>query len=327
MMLFAKSVVLLNRGTSLMSKRFNHRLGILGAPLSRGQGKKGVEVAPAALRKSGLVKALRIGGCDVKDYGDLKFEDEPEDQPFGTVKMPRTVGRANEKLSQAVNKVKASGQICLTLGGDHSLAIGSISGHAAFHSDLCVVWVDAHADINTPSTTPTGNLHGQPVSFLIKELKAEFPAVPGFSWLEPCLSAKDIVYVGLRDVDPGEKDIIKKLGIKFFSMADVNRMGIHKVMELTNEYLFSRVKKPIHLSFDIDGFDPVLAPATGTPVEAGLTYEQGVFLAKEIHNTGLLSAIDLVEVNPLLGKTQEDIASTVNTGRDVILKAFGCIQK
>ncbi|XP_067901423.1 arginase-1-like [Heterodontus francisci] len=326
-MLSGKRLVLLNRGVSMISRRFNHKVGILGAPLSRGQGKEGVKMGPDALRKSGLLTALQTGGCNLKDYGNLKFEDEPKDEPFRTVKMPRTVGKANEKLSQAVNKVKADGRICVILGGDHSLAIGSISGHAAFHSNLCVVWVDAHADINTPSTTPSGNLHGQPVSFLIKELKTEMPAVPGFSWLEPCLSGKDIVYIGLREVDPGEKDIIKKLGIKFFSMTDVNHMGIQKVMEITSDYLYSRVKKPIHLSFDIDGFDPTLAPATGTPVEGGLTYEQGIFVANEIHKTGLLSAIDLVEVNPSLGRDEEEVTSTVNSGRDVILKALGYAQK
>ncbi|XP_067844793.1 arginase-1 [Heptranchias perlo] len=326
-MLPVKSLVLLNRGASVMSRRFNHKVGILGAPLSRGQGKEGVKEGPDALRKAGLLTALQNGGCNLKDYGNLKFEDEQKDELFRTVKMPRTVGKANEKLSQAVTKVKADGRVCVILGGDHSLAIGSISGHAAFHSNLCVVWVDAHADINTPFTTPSGNLHGQPVSFLIKELKTEIPAVPGFSWLEACLSAKDIVYIGLRDVDPGEKDIIEKLGIKFFSMTDVNQMGIQKVMEVTSDYLFSRVKKPIHLSFDIDGFDPSLAPATGTPVDGGLTYEQGIFVANEIHKTGLLSAIDLVEVNPSLGKIKEEVASTVNTGRDVILTSLGYVQK
>uniref|UniRef100_UPI00398F4E71 arginase, hepatic-like n=1 Tax=Pristiophorus japonicus TaxID=55135 RepID=UPI00398F4E71 len=326
-MLSGKSLVLFHRGVSMISRRFNQKVGILGVPLSRGQGKEGVKMGPDSLRKSGLLTALQAGGYNLKDYGDLKFEDERKDELFRTVKMPRTVGKSTEKLSQAVSKVKADGRVCVILGGDHSLAIGSISGHAAFHSNLCVVWVDAHADINTPDTTPSGNLHGQPVSFLIKELKTEIPAVPGFSWLEPCLSAKDIVYIGLRDVDPGEKDIIKKLGIKIFSMTDVNQMGIQKVMEVTSDYLFSRVKKPIHLSFDIDGFDPTLAPATGTPVDGGFTYEQGIFVANEIHKTGLLSAIDLVEVNPSLGKTEEEVASTVNTGRDVILKALGCTQK
>ncbi|XP_048392050.1 arginase-1-like [Stegostoma tigrinum] len=326
-MLPRKGMILLNRGVSMICRRFNHKIGILGAPFSRGQGKEGVKTGPDALRRSGLLTALQAGGCDLKDYGNLTFEDEPKDEPFGTVKMPRTVGKANAKLFQAVNKVKADDRLCVVLGGDHSLAIGSISGDASCHSNLCVVWVDAHADINTPNTTPSGNLHGQPLSFLLEELKTEIAGVPGFSWLEPCLTAKDVVYIGLRDMDPGEKDIIKRLGIKFFSMTDVNHMGIQKVMEMTNDYLYSREKKPIHLSFDIDGFDPVLAPATGTPIEGGLTYEQGIFVANEIHKTGLLSAIDLVEVNPSLGKTEEEVTSTVNSGRDIILTALGYLAK
>ncbi|KAM9315690.1 arginase-1 [Gastrophryne carolinensis] len=306
-----------------MSSRTKRSLGVIGAPFSKGQPRGGVEEGPIYIRRAGLIEKLEELEYDVKDYGDLNFPDLPQDEPFENVKNPRTVGQATEKVANAVVEVKKSGRICLTLGGDHSLAVGTIAGHAKVHPDLCVVWVDAHADINTPMTSPSGNLHGQPVSFLIKELKNKVPSIPGFSWVKPCLSAKDIVYIGLRDVDPGEHFILKSLGIKSFSMSDVDRLTINKVMEETIEYLVGKKKRPIHLSFDIDGLDPSVAPATGTPVPGGLTYREGMTITEQIHNTGLLSALDMMEVNPSRGETQRDSQVTVNTAISMILSCFG----
>ncbi|OXB67011.1 hypothetical protein ASZ78_010271 [Callipepla squamata] len=144
-------------------------------------------------------------------------------------------------------------------------------------------------------------------------LASQVPQLPGFSWLKPCLSASDIVYIGLRDVDPAEYYILKNYDIQYFSMRDVDRLGIQKVMERTFEQLMGRRQRPIHLSFDIDAFDPSLAPATGTPVLGGLTYREGMYIAEEIHNT----------VNPLLGASQEEVNATVSLAVDVIATCFG----
>ncbi|XP_006885087.1 PREDICTED: arginase-1 [Elephantulus edwardii] len=298
-------------------------IGLVGAPFSKGQPRGGVEEGPTVLRKAGLVEKLKDQGCDVKDYGDLHFPVVPNDTPFQIVKNPRSVGKANEQLAAMVADVKTSGRTSVVLGGDHSLAIGSISGHARVHPDLCVIWVDAHTDINTPETTTSGNLHGQPVSFLLKELKGMIPDVPGFSWVTPCISAKDIVYIGLRDVDPGEHYILKKFGIKYFSMSEVDKMGIGKVMEETFSYLLGRKKRPIHLSFDVDGMDPSVTPATGTPVQGGLSYREGLYITEEIYKTGLLSGLDIMEVNPSLGKTPEEVTRTVNAAIGVTQACFG----
>ncbi|XP_075453440.1 arginase-1 [Ascaphus truei] len=306
-----------------MSDKAKKYVGIVGAPFSKGQPKGGVEDGPKSLRSAGLIEKLKELEYDVKDYGDLQFADIPQDESFQNVKNPRTVGQATEKLANAVSEVKKSKRMCLVLGGDHSLAVGTITGHAKVHPDLCVVWVDAHADINTPLTSPSGNLHGQPVSFLIKELKSKMPDVPGFSWVKPCLSAKDIVYIGLRDVDPGEHCILKTLGIKYYSMSDVDSLKIDKVMEETLEYLVGKKKRPIHLSFDIDGLDPSVAPATGTPVHGGLTYREGMYITEQLYKTGLLSAVDMMEVNPSRGETQKDVQQTINTALNMILSSFG----
>ncbi|XP_052025181.1 arginase-1 [Apodemus sylvaticus] len=296
---------------------------IIGAPFSKGQPRGGVEKGPAALRNAGLLEKLKETECDVKDYGDLAFVDVPNDSPFQIVKNPRSVGKANEQLAGVVAEVQKNGKVSVVLGGDHSMAIGSISGHARVHPDLCVIWVDAHTDINTPLTTGTGNLHGQPVAFLLKELKGKFPDIPGFSWLTPCISAKDIVYIGLRDVDPGEHYIMKTLGIKYFSMTEVDKLGIDKVMEETFSYLLGRKKRPIHLSFDVDGLDPAFTPATGTPVVGGLSYREGLYITEQIYKTGLLSGLDIMEVNPALGKTAEEVTRTVNTAVALTLACFG----
>nr|KAF6461398.1 arginase 1 [Molossus molossus] len=309
-------------GTRSMSSK-PKSIGIIGAPFSKGQPRGGVEEGPKVLRKAGLLEKLKEQECDVKDYGDLPFADVPNDSPFQIVKNPRSVGKANEQLAGVVADVKKNGRISLVLGGDHSLAIGSISGHAKVHPDLCIIWVDAHTDVNTPQTTSSGNLHGQPVSFLLKELKGKIPDVPGFSWVTPCISAKDIVYIGLRDVDPGEHYILKTLGIKYFSMTEVDKLGIGKVMEETLSYLLGRKKRPIHLSFDVDGLDPSFTPATGTPVVGGLTYREGIYITEEIFKTGLLSGLDIMEVNPSLGKTPEEVTRTVNTAVAITLACFG----
>lgn len=298
-------------------------MAILGAPFSRGQKRGGVEHGPKAIRDAGLID--RLSGLDysVHDFGDLNFHHHEKDEPYMDVKFPRTVGGANKMVSGAVSRAVGAGHTLVMLGGDHSLAIGSVAGHARQCPDLCLIWVDAHADINTPMTSPSGNIHGQPVAFMLKELQDKMPNIPGFSWLKPFLSSRDLVYIGLRDVDPGEYHILKNLGIQYFTMRDIDRLGIQRVMEVTLDHLLSRKQRPVHLSFDIDAFDPSLAPATGTPVNGGLTYREGIYITEEIHNTGLLSAMDLVEVNPVLGANPEAVESTASLAVDVIASSLG----
>ncbi|XP_067413869.1 arginase-2, mitochondrial isoform X2 [Emydura macquarii macquarii] len=310
--------------SALQLQKPAHSVALIGAPFSRGQKRRGVDHGPAAIRNAGLTERLSGLGCRVYDFGDLSFTQVPNDELYNNlVKYPRSVGLASQVLADAVSGAVAAGHSCVTMGGDHSLAVGSISGHTRQCPHLCVIWVDAHADINTPLTTQSGNLHGQPVSFLLRELQDKMPLLPGFSWLKPCLSTSDIVYIGLRDVDPAEHYILKNYDIQYYSMRDIDRLGIQKVMERTFEQLMSRRQRPIHLSFDIDAFDPSLAPATGTPVLGGLTYREGMYITEEIHNTGLLSAVDLVEVNPLLGASQEEVNATASLAVDVIATCFG----
>uniref|UniRef100_A0A4W5R9Y8 Arginase n=1 Tax=Hucho hucho TaxID=62062 RepID=A0A4W5R9Y8_9TELE len=290
-----------------------HSVAVLGAPFSKGQKMRGVEHGPKAIRDAGLIERLSNLDYPVQDFGDLSFQHPEEDEPYVRVLFPRTVGRANKLLSGAVGNAVGAGHTAVMLGGDHSLAIGSVEGHARQCPDLCLIWVDAHADINTPLTSPSGNLHGQSVAFMLKELQNKMPELPGFSWMKPFLSAKDLVYI-VHYSD---------LGVQYFTMRDIDRLGIQRVMEVTFDHLLSRRQRPIHLSFDIDAMDPSLAPATGTPVNGGLTYREGIWITEEIHNTGLLSVMDLVEVNPALGASREAVASTASMAVDVIASSLG----
>uniref|UniRef100_A0A6Q2XL94 Arginase n=1 Tax=Esox lucius TaxID=8010 RepID=A0A6Q2XL94_ESOLU len=282
-----------------------HSVAVLGAPFSKGQKRRGVEHGPKAIRDAGLIERLSNLDYPVHDFGDLSFQNLDKDEPYMQVPFPRSVGRANKLLSEAVGSAVASGHTTVMLGGDHSLAIGSVEGHARQCPDLCLIWVDAHADINTPLTSPSGNLHGQSVAFMLKELQNKVRQLTHFTVLSP------------------HSDILKELGIQCFTMRDIDRLGIQRVMEVTLDHLLSRKQRPIHLSFDIDAMDPSLAPATGTPVNGGLTYREGIWITEEIHNTGLLSVMDLVEVNPVLGASREAVEVTASLAVDIIASSLG----
>lgn len=186
----------------------------------------------------------------------------------------------------------------MTLGGDHSLAMGTIAGTKRKYPNAGVVWVDAHADINTPLTTESGNLHGCPVSFLLGLDGCDVE--PFNKWLKPCLKPEDIVYIGLRDIDDAEKKILKENNIKTFTMHHVDKHGIGKVMELALQYINPSRDRPLHLSFDVDALDPTVAPSTGTPVRGGLTFREGHYITEVVAETGCLVALDIMEVNPSL---------------------------
>jgi len=281
-----------------------------------------------ALIESGLAEQLKDDleynihfDNKVHSYDELLPSSDPDHRGM---KKPRAVSAVTEALSKQVYDHAKEGRFVLTLGGDHSIAIGTISGTAKairerLGRDMAVIWVDAHADINTPETSDSGNIHGMPVAFLTG-LASDKPDAP-FGWLkdEHRVSVKKIVYIGLRDVDRGEKKILRENGIKAFSMHDIDRHGIGKVMDMALGWIGSDT--PIHLSFDIDALDPRFAPSTGTAVRGGLTLREGDFIAECVHETGSLVALDLVEVNPSL--EEEGAAETVRSGVSIVRCALG----
>ncbi|PSR83035.1 hypothetical protein PHLCEN_2v5839 [Hermanssonia centrifuga] len=282
----------------------------------------GVDEGPIHLVKAGLPQQLADLGWDVEFNGHHQFEDISasitSDEPIGLLKNPRRVSQVCHAVAQTVSGHAKRGKLPLTLGGDHSLAMGTISGTLEQYPDACVVWVDAHADINTPETTDTGNIHGMPVAFLL----GLGSPVPEFSWIKPVLKPNRIVYIGLRDVDAGEKRILKENGIKAFSMHEVDKYGIGQVVKMALDHVNPKGDLPIHLSFDVDALDPTVAPSTGTPVRGGLTFREGHYICEAIYETGCLVALDIMEVNPSLAN-EEAVKQTVAVGCSLARSALG----
>jgi len=310
-------------------KFFSKReIGITCVAFSGGQPREGVDLGPEYVLKAGLIQQLNSMNFNVVLTGD-KIQSYKEffpesDKPIGIVKRPRTVGIINKILADQVYHHAKMGRLALQIGGDHSMAMGTIIGVARgvrerLDQDIKVIWVDAHADINTPETTDTGNLHGMPLAFLANLVKEK---IEGLDWIEPCLKPENLVYIGLRDVDQGEKEILKKYNIKAFSMHEIDRYGIGQIMDMTLEHLSKgeNPQSPIHLSFDIDALDPSVASSTGTPVRGGLTFREGHYICEALYATGRLVGLDMVELNPAIGANHED---TITVGCSLIRATFG----
>ncbi|GIX70537.1 arginase-2, mitochondrial [Caerostris extrusa] len=270
------------------ANRFYNSIGILGAPFNKGQVCEGVDKAPDALRKYDL---------DVKDYGNLLFENYSDSSNNESL----AVGSACHKVSNNVKNILLDGRKCVTIGGDHSLGMGTVHGHAQVH-DVCVLWIDAHPDINTSHTSPSGHIHGMP---LVKSM---------------CEKKSNMAFIGLRDIDPPEKLILTKENILHFTMHDIDKLGIFEVINRALEGINPTGKLSLHVSFDIDSIDKMLTPSTGTPVIGGLTVREALSIAEEVSNLDFFRALDLVEINPTLG-TKEQIENTLSIGA-LVVKTF-----
>ncbi|XP_065079361.1 arginase-1 [Ochlerotatus camptorhynchus] len=337
-MLFRKHLVnLLRIGSRNLSTdgldRFStinyEKIGIVGVPFEKGQRKKGVGLGPKAIREAGLIDSIQeiSHKLDIRDYGDIQYEALNLPGRMATnMKKLEHVASCTKLLSHRVTQVLNDDRLCLTLGGDHAIAIGSIDGHLKHCSDVGVIWVDAHADLNTNSTSPSGNIHGMPVALLAKELADYWPYIPGMDWQEPIISIKNMVYIGLRSVDPYERVIIEKFGIHAFGMREVQKYGIKDVMKMALERIDPDGKKSLHVSYDIDSLDVLEAPSTGTGVRGGLTLREGIYIMEDAYKTGRLAAVDLVEVNPTVG-TPEDVKKTLDAAIHLLVAACGHSRK
>ena len=211
------------------------------------------------------------------------------------------VGNGTKKLYEIYKKKAEEQKFCLVLGGDHTIGAGSLAGLLSVHPDAGVIWVDAHADINTPAGSESGNMHGMPISFLMEGM-VDTLKLPGFEWLAngPTMKPDQLVYIGLRDIDNFERSVIREKQIKAFTMQDVDRHGIGKVMEMALDHLSTKKERPIHVSYDIDAVDPLIAPSTGTRVRGGLTWREANYVAEAVAETNMMVGLDMVEVNATL---------------------------
>ncbi|CAK1548289.1 unnamed protein product [Leptosia nina] len=299
------------------------QVGVIGVPFEKGQKKYGVSVAPAAMRSAGLIEQLReIDGLDVKDYGDIDIPSCHEAATVDNMAYLPLVSACNRSLSNKMTQVLNDGRLAVTIGGDHSIGVGTVDGHYSVNEDMILIWVDAHADINTNKTSDSGSVHGMPVALLVKELSDYWPYLPTMDWQVPKFSIKNLGYIGLRSVDHYERLAIEKYKVPTFAMEDIEDHGIRTSINHILHVLDPEKKKPIHVSFDIDSLDALEAPSTGTSVRGGLTLREAIKLMEIIHSTGRLRALDLVEINPAIGN-DSDRKRTIEAGLCILKAALG----
>ena len=293
---------------------------ILGVPLGYGASMAGVDMGPAALRVAGLTERVAKLGYSVRDLGDMRLE-RPQKLPeqHDKLKYVSQISSACEELAREVEQIVAAGELPLVLGGDHSIAIGSIAGVAAYfrkrQETLGLIWFDAHADMNTPETTPSGNIHGMPLSVLLGYGVPELTNIAGFSpKLDPALCA----HVGARDIDEGERQLIRKLGIRFFTMREIDERGMTACMDEAIT-IASRGTGGYAVTFDVDVLDPGDAPGSGTLVRGGLTYREAHLGMEKIAEAGGMRSLEVVEINTALDVNNK----TAELGVELILSALG----
>ncbi|HEI7102197.1 TPA: arginase [Staphylococcus aureus] len=289
-------------------------IDIIGAPSTFGQRKLGVDLGPTAIRYAGLISRLKQLDLDVYDKGDIKVPAVNIEKFHSEQKGLRNYDEiidVNQKLNKEVSASIENNRFPLVLGGDHSIAVGSVSAISKHYNNLGVIWYDAHGDLNIPEESPSGNIHGMPLRILTGEGPKELLELNS-----NVIKPENIVLIGMRDLDKGERQFIKDHNIKTFTMSDIDKLGIKEVIENTIEYLKSRNVDGVHLSLDVDALDPLETPGTGTRVLGGLSYRESHFALELLHQSHLISSMDLVEVNPLVDSnnyTAEQAVSLVGT--------------
>lgn len=272
-------------------------LRIIGAPSDLGQGRRGVDMGPSAIRYAGLKTQLEQLGHRVEDLGNIDVP-MPEMHRVTNEKLKylEEVKKVSQALHEKVSTVIKQGHVPIVLGGDHSISIGSLAGIASVNANFGVIWFDAHGDMNTDETTPSGNIHGMPLAVSLGLGHPDLVNLGGFA---PKVNPKNVVLVGARSIDADEIRLIRESGMKVYSMADIDRAGMAAVMEEAIR-IASDGTTGIHLSLDLDALDPMFAPGVGTPVNGGVTYREGHLAMELLAASKKLISVDVVEVNPIL---------------------------
>ncbi|MFC4766464.1 arginase [Effusibacillus consociatus] len=272
-------------------------ISIIGVPMDLGQGRRGVDMGASAIRYASLQERIARLGYDVRDLGNVNVP-TPESHRVENKKLkylPEVADVSNQVARLVENQMKED-RFPIILGGDHSIAIGSIAGATQAVKKLGVIWFDAHGDMNTEETTPSGNIHGMPLAVSLGLGHPDLTHVGGFA---PKVEAKNVVIVGARDLDAEERNLIKQAGVSVFTMHEIDKMGMSAVMEEAI-CIASEGTDGVHLSLDLDAFDPREAPGVGTPVLGGVTYREGHLAMEMLAAAHVLTSVDIVEVNPIL---------------------------
>ncbi|OMI26140.1 arginase [Bacillus haynesii] len=288
------------------------QISMIGVPMDLGQLRRGVDMGPSAIRCAGVNERLESLCQDIEDLGDMTIgqrEDEKEggEPASEELRNLKAITKASAKLAETVDKIVASGAFPLVLGGDHSIAIGTLAGLVKHYQNLGVIWYDAHADLNTKETSPSGNIHGMPLAI---SLGIGHEGLTGIYGKETKIKAENIVIIGARSLDDGEKELIRDKGIKVYTMHEIDRLGMTRVMEETIDYLHDRTDG-VHLSLDLDALDPNDAPGVGTPVAGGISYRESHLAMEMLEESKLITSAEFVEVNPILDEKNRTAEAAV----------------
>ena len=293
---------------------------ILGVPMDLGAGRRGVDMGPSAIRIAGVERALRRLGLEVSDGGDVAVP-APESRSPGdaSARYLSEVVHVCDRLRGRVLKAREAGSTPLVLGGDHSIAIGTVAGVAEFYRQrgetIGVIWVDAHADMNTPESSPSGNIHGMPLATLLGMGHERLVGLGGF---QPKVDAANVCLIGIRNIDETEKGLLAASGVHAYTMRDVDERGMSAVMaEALAKALDGTAG--VHMSFDLDGMDPTQVPGVGTPVRGGINWREANLLMEMLADTGRMTSVEITELNPILDDGNRSGVVAV----DLVCSAFG----
>ncbi|MCA1593720.1 MAG: arginase [Acidobacteria bacterium] len=310
-------------GTTMTSRLpgAGRRVSIVGVPCGFGASVAGVDLGPAAMRVARLNQRIAQLGYEVRDLGDIRV-DCPPAPPTATpekIHFLPEIAATCVQLAGDVKKILEGGELPIVLGGDHSIAIGTVAGVASFYRErkqtVGLIWFDAHADMNTPETSPSGNIHGMPLAVLFGNGEPRLTDIEGFA---PKIEPRFCAHIGARDVDPGERELIRRLGVRFFTMREIDERGMSACVDEAIA-IATQASAGYHVTFDVDALDPGDAPGSGTVVRGGLTYREAHLAMEKIAEAGGALSLEVVEINTALDINNR----TAELGVELILSALG----
>jgi len=288
-------------------------VAIIGAGLDLGAGRRGVDMGPSAIRYAELEARIRALGVEISDWGDVRSAiPEATEEGEATARYLAPIMQACERVAKLVDEAAGQGLLPLVLGGDHSIAMGTLGGMAKARGAGGVLWIDAHGDLNRPETSPSGNVHGMPLAAALGAAGDAF-ATEAY----PVPSVERAALVGVRELDPGERELVDELDVRVFTMSEIDRHGLERAVREALTFLAGSVF--VHVSLDLDAVDPMFAPGVGTPVRGGLSYREAHLALELVAESGLLDSLDVVEVNPVLDRANE----TAQLAVELVASALG----
>ncbi len=295
-------------------------IAIIGAPLDLGSGRRGVDMGPSAVRVANLNGRLAELGYEVEDLGNVPvIQRESQGEMDSRAKYLPQIAETCTRMAEMVDGALEAGKFPLLLGGDHSIAVGTVSG-ASRHfrrrgQKLGLIWIDAHTDMNTPESSPSGNVHGMPLACCIGQGPRELTNIFGYS---PKVDPANVALVGVRSVDGGERDIVQHSGVHAFTMRSIDERGMRAVFEEAIRVAATGTAG-FHVSFDMDAVDPREAPGVGTPVQGGITYREAHLAMEMVGDTGRMASLEVVEVNPVIDEANRTAILAV----ELVMSAMG----